>query len=654
MIGYFPTPHPDEVLYSVCARYSDLMQFPNSGTAARRFFGRRGVSAAVDLPSGLDHLIRVLPQGHCYTVSSFIKNNTLEPFYAAFLPLDRLDAIQDDMRESGNNHIYTRLGINVRELKQPDYLRFCPLCIRADRKQFGETYWHRVHQILGIDVCPDHKVFLEMSGVQWQQRSNSGKVTSAEKAVTGLPHRALSLANSGNAILLKIARDAAWLLTRSEQPLGNKMIRQRYYNLLLERGYAYYNGRIRTTKLIKAFLEFYSPQFLTDIQCQIIGRDKCWLTRLVNPHKAVTVQPPLHHLLLITFLGVTAKSFFTSFHEFKPFGDGPWPCLNRATKHFGKPLIKECHITDNIIKKKTGRPLGIFGCKCGFIYNRVGPDNSGDDRLRIDSVQTYGQAWENLLRKYWSNLDITVQVIADRLGVSHLTITRHAIRLKLPMNTPCSRVVSKNLIRRFKNYRRTRPETLQAYRSEWITVRKENPGARRQQLIDAANFLYLWLRKNDSDWLEVNLPASCKIIQRGDRTDWKAQDHLLSTLIKKVADSIKERPGRPTRASLSEIIRNIGHRGWIENYRDKLPRTAKAIESSVESAEDFSIRRVKWSKGYYLQKGIFPSRHQFIIVAGLRTQAGTKPKVQIAIDSALEELRKAFRCNPRMDSLSMT
>jgi Tn7-like transposition protein D/TniQ len=642
MIGYFPALYPDELLYSACARYSSRMQFPNKSTAALRFFGKRGVAVVVDLPSGIDHLTMVIPQGHKYTADRFIKDHTLEPFYAAFLPPGRLRAIQNEMRTSESNHIYTRLGMNIREFKRPSHLRFCPVCVRHDRRQFGETYWHRIHQVDGVEVCPQHEVFLESSAQKWEQR-NSGNAIPADPLLTEIPARPLTLPNTKNAVLLKIAKDAAWLLEWRGATLGNDVIRQRYHNLLLEHGYAYYNGRIRTTKLINAFTDFYSPEFLADMQCHIKKQDQSWLLQLVHVHKATVVQHPVHHLLLMTFLGVTAKDFFTSFREFKPFDEGPWPCLNRASKHFGELLIEKCCITDNIVKKKKGRPLGIFECKCGFIYQRVGPDTSPTDRYRVDSVQSYGHAWESLLRKSWHDLSLTVQSIAESLGVSHLTVTRHAIRLKLPMNTAGSRMVSKKLIRQYRETRPTRIEALKKYRSRWLSFRRKYPEASRKVLMSKANSLYLWLRRNDSEWLEANLPPTQKTPPRANRLDWQGNDLKLSTLLREAVSSIKDADGRPTRVSLAAIIRKIGHRGWIENYRDKLPLSAIAIEECVESPDDFSIRRVIWARDCYVQEGLCPTRHQLIVFAGIRTKAGKSAKVQSIIDITMERLQNRFR-----------
>ena len=44
-------------------------------------------------------------------------------------------------------------------------MRFCPLCAEDDRKTYGETYWHRKHQIRNMSICTKHRCRLVESGV---------------------------------------------------------------------------------------------------------------------------------------------------------------------------------------------------------------------------------------------------------------------------------------------------------------------------------------------------------------------------------------------------------------------------------------------------------------------------------------------------------
>ena len=50
-------------------------------------------------------------------------------------------------------------------LNESRYIRYCPECAKADREKYGETYWHREHQIPRIRVCPKHRCFLENSEI---------------------------------------------------------------------------------------------------------------------------------------------------------------------------------------------------------------------------------------------------------------------------------------------------------------------------------------------------------------------------------------------------------------------------------------------------------------------------------------------------------
>ena len=89
MIGCFPDPYPDELLYSVFARLSDRMQYPSPKSLVRNLLGNEAANAAIHLPSHLGYLVDALPPGHRYTVDRLIDEHTLLPFYGPFLPPER-------------------------------------------------------------------------------------------------------------------------------------------------------------------------------------------------------------------------------------------------------------------------------------------------------------------------------------------------------------------------------------------------------------------------------------------------------------------------------------------------------------------------------------------------------------------------------------
>jgi Tn7-like transposition protein D/TniQ len=636
-LGFFTDPLPDELLYSACARFSEQSRYPNALDALHDLFGNQKISAMVDFPNRLDKLISSLPPGHRYTADRFIEENTLFPFYAPFLHPERAQIVRNEMKVEGDNHIRARLGIAAARIPLPARLRYCPKCVIDDREKYKKTYWHRNHQITGVEVCFTHAVFLESSFIPWQGRGHaSSRFHSAEEAVSNTSPRPTDLDNRKHSFFLSIARNAAWLLSQRELLLGSRVLRDRYYNLLLKRGYAYYNGRIRTTELLNEFIQFYSNEFLSSIHCPINSGGHSWVIRLLLKDKVNVVQPPLRHLLLLIFLEHTAEQIFTSISEYKPFGDGPWSCLNHAAHHFQQSIVTKCRITDCLIKKKHGRPMGTFTCKCGLVYHRIGPDHSTEDRFCTSSIQSYGPIWERSLQKLWDDTGRPLRDVGQRLGVSELTIIRHAIRLGLPMNSPGARQV--NGYERYRSYRRTMQEALSHYRTEWLTIRKSNPKATRKQLIAIASFLYLWLRKNDSVWIEKHLPKVNKPNRRIKRIDWKNEDRKLAAALKVAAQKIKNLPGRPMRASITAILKEIGHRAWVERRLTDLPLTAKAIQLHIESLESYTIRKVIWAEQSFHLEGLSPTRHQLMTRAVIRNKTGSTPAVQSAIDASMERL----------------
>lgn len=104
MIGYFPEPYPDELFYSLCARFGDRMQYPSQFAVVRTLFSTTTViTTVVDLPQYLARFVDALPPGHpCKSTDRIIDDHTLLPFYAPFLPAERLKRIRDSMlRDKG-------------------------------------------------------------------------------------------------------------------------------------------------------------------------------------------------------------------------------------------------------------------------------------------------------------------------------------------------------------------------------------------------------------------------------------------------------------------------------------------------------------------------------------------------------------------------
>jgi len=642
MITSFTDPHPDELLYSVCARYINRMRYPNKINAIRDLFGHV-IMPPVEFPNRLDYLVSSLPPNHKYTVDEFIDNYTSFPFYSQFLPIERVQPIRDDMHKDDHNCVIQRMGFNVNRAYWPDWLRFCPECVLDDRKEFKETYWHRIHQLQGINVCPIHAVFLESSKMSTRSGSIPKTRFSAETLVDETPAKHLNLSNHIHAIQLKVALCANWLLQWRGVPLGLPVLRNRYYNLLLKQGYAYYKGRIQAKKLATDFEKYFTSDYLRSLGCAFNqNTQRSWLIKLLMGSNTEISNLPIRHILLLIFLGQTAETFFTDFKEFKPFGSGPWPCLNPAADHYRQLHVNSCRV-DQGAKKHIGMPMGTFSCNCGFKYTRPGPDKSEEDKFKFSSIQSFGVVWDNALRELWEDASLTAREIGSRLGVHECTITRRGLKLRLRYPRPTSYSIAKfsnPISRRLLMTQPTPEERLNTQRQKLLTAIKANPQASRTELYLLLTYCLDWLRKHDREWLESQLPPSKGKARPAKTIDWEVRDRETAEEVEKAVASLREITGPPVRISKDAIMNKVGTRRASFEWRLlKLPLTAQTLEKCVEPFEDFLIRRILWTTECLRAKNIIPSRSVFLRKTGTVQWIFNSERVREAVDVALSKFQ---------------
>jgi len=98
------------------------------------------------------------------SMEDVVMNHTMFPYYGRFLPLERRQrAFQALVSMEGNYH--DLLPIPNRKGNADRCLRYCPVCAEHDREKYGETFWHRIHQMIGLNVCPVHGCYLMNSSV---------------------------------------------------------------------------------------------------------------------------------------------------------------------------------------------------------------------------------------------------------------------------------------------------------------------------------------------------------------------------------------------------------------------------------------------------------------------------------------------------------
>jgi hypothetical protein len=490
MIEHFPDPFPDEILYSVWARFSDLSNFHTLSDVFEELFYNRKIKPIVDLPCHLGHFFNRLPFGHSYTIDLLINNHTLLPFYSPFLPPERYKSLREQMISGNGKAVQKKaVGVNIR-IQLPLYLRYCPMCVERDREKFGACYWHRLHQVPGVVICPTHAIFLENSTVHAQSTFSRQEFISAERVIS-TPVSRQAESTPLYTFFRDIALDAAYLLNSPLSSLGDQFLKKQYSAMLAQNSFLTLGELVRKADLITAFVDYYPAELLRLMNCEVhyaLNR-QAWLTTL--PHRSNHVLHPLHHLLAIRFLGSTIQEF--CHREFKCpqfFEPGPWPCLNPVCVHY-----QQCSINTYQISEKTkGKYQGIFTCECGFSYSRysqIGSDFSSDSGTEKRAILSYGSVWESKLRELWLDPTVSQKEIARRLHISEVCLKWHVTEMHLSPIRNFSTMTGDSLLTDSTEQCRS------WYRRQWLSLLQEHPEENCSRLIERSPLVYKWLLHND-------------------------------------------------------------------------------------------------------------------------------------------------------------
>lgn len=612
MMTFFPVPYEDEVLYSVLARYHVRSGNISYKATMRDLFGSTSVAAVMDLPSNIHNLVNNMPLNSRYTEEYLIKNHTLFQFYSAFLPPERSEQVFQSMKGENGGSIYTRTGIMASSIVLNQYFKFCPTCTEEDKLQYGELYWHRVHQIPGVLVCPKHYVPLYNSLVL-VRGYNKYQYRAASEENCVKPDIDVIYAADVFEKLVRLAEDAQVLLNSDFEKRNIEWYKEQYLAKMMEMGFATVNGKVYRKRLIKEFINYYGEEFLDMVQSSVdVDNDSNWLMDMIR--KKNKTAHPIRHLLLSQFLGISLQDLFNIKMEYKPFGDGPWPCLYAASDHYLKPVVSDIKVAYSTDSKC---PVGTFSCTCGFVYTRSGPDESEDARYRFGRIKKFGQVWEEKLKELVDR-KLSLRETARLLGVDPITVKKYA--KKLGLTTYWEKRSEADVVYDYEksSYSSMKLDDKDYYRKRWNELIKQYPEMGKTQLRQVDKALFAWLYRNDREWLNQNSPDRKVTNVANNRVDWNQRDNEILSQIKGIVDNILNLDERPERITISSIGSKLGIRGLLEKHLDKLPKTKAYLDSVKETNHDFRLRRFRWAVNELEKEGEELQLWKIMRKAGIR------------------------------------
>ncbi|MBD1553155.1 TnsD family Tn7-like transposition protein [Pseudomonas typographi] len=527
---FFPAAFPDETLHSVLSRYARLFGGGSSKAAFAGSGGAASFTQNVSFPCRLGDLVESLPSGVDLSVNDIIERHTVLPYYAPFLTNEQLQHAKASITGVGKG-LMLKLGVNASRIEGTSRVRFCPMCLSEDIDVVGAAYWHRVHQLPGVLICPHHGQLLKVVDPRWYSR-NSRQLNLPDD--DGVQAHAIQINVAAHTLpgLRQIALSSLQVLTLGCGPLPASAVRACLLQGATVLGLASSSTWRLDLGRLAAHMASYFHKLPAAWEYSVLcesppGLPATWVTKLLRRPRGT--HHPLKYIVLASALEVDLTC--TSLIDSPSFS---------VVKH---------------------RPLPSTVCTSQRGLTKPVP---GADGL------------ENLPTAVWrlACAGQQAQQIAGTLGVSQVYVYR-TIRAVDGGSSAWSdaKFLSERLRRRAAfeaDY-----QLLEAHRCR------------------SYGWLYRCDRAWLSDHLAMHgtFHRGRAIVT----ATFAALDARLAVLIRDCAQRLHALPGKPIRISRTRIARELHVLSRFEKQLSKLPLCAKGLDEACESIGQFHVRRLQWA-----------------------------------------------------------
>lgn len=481
VLANFPLLLPNETLYSWCAEVASCCGGVPPHQLGKELFGWRSVALRHDLPGCLGHFSARV--GFDPADGSSPMDHTLLGYYLTTLPVEEATLIVEQIKKSPAQHIKLSLGLPSSGMTTSHPLKVCPVCVTADERTLGRSYWHLDHQYPGVALCRQHgTTLLVYSGHRapvtlsnWLRPEDALHAEWPESVPSGLPPET-------TATLYRLAELSAQLPTLGFGALSCGCVRAQYLSLLERMGQVTPSGSIRhrgTKALIERGLSTLRGLHIRGTSRQSIALIDLPLKLLVTPCRR---HHPLAHCLLLTSL--------------LPESEGA------AT--FSQLLRMPADTTPSKIKKPKEPTARTQRILTDMVESQGNSISSAARALKVTT--TTAIQWAKQLdikfraRPKWLTQSIERKICSEL--ISGKTIP-NVCEASGASQTTVHRILSANP--RVREVRRTKLlETDRArYRTEVVLAMqvRETLGGIRRECTSAYN----WLYRHDRSWLQTTL-----------------------------------------------------------------------------------------------------------------------------------------------------
>ena len=403
--GFFPTPYPDECLYSVLCRYNSQCGGAGYETVCKMLFGGlQNLAGTIFLPIKSERIDYWASPESGVTHAGIAINHTLYPYFALTYTPELCAEIERVLNGGVPASTHNRIMVLKSRRSWLKYLRYCPLCVAEDIAECGETYWHRRHQLPGSYFCTKHKTRLVNSHITTKQATTGFYPASSETQV-GTVYIAADIFDKHKEKCLKIDRESEWLLINGLSVDWQENGRDKYLKLFRNKGIVSVHGVRCDSSAIKDAVNDYWGQDFLDALFSEIPIFPEWLSRI---HMNMMSRfLPLQHILLMCVAKDYAADFVNCDVSENPFGVAPFVCENLICDHYhidGAVCMEICNFNS--------RAVGYFYCEHYGMRYKISKSKS----LRgIPVILDYGHLWTSELIRCSQDKSINIAKTAEIL-----------------------------------------------------------------------------------------------------------------------------------------------------------------------------------------------------------------------------------------------
>ena len=510
-----PTALPNETLFSRYVRHMTILGM-NENDYLKLLFNRSRVSIHPYITIGIKKASQISEEDEL----TIYKQQTLGRFFAYFTHNKSEDLYKSMLNADGDIAFRASQLVSFRESESLS-LKYCPLCAKEDIRFHGVSYWHLIHQVPGVEACPDHQTWLIHQKLPARPHLKFGLLPDSSVDSKKSSTLSYEFAKFTSILLTKITRDNS------------------YYdrNILIEK--VKKNGYLLGKK---SFKRAELTLDLFKLTCDFIHYEQGLLPHSVNDYRYTSYllsgkvsQHPFKYLLVDFWLDNIKKS-----ENIESTTD-----VTKSELIKNKTIEKQC-----ITLLKQHESLAEI--------SRL----IGKSRCYVKSV-AMKQKISFQKKPYILSESVIEQIIAMAYkGFHRSTIAKtHQVSTGSVEQIISSETGLVKIRRRYKFESKRR-----SCKAQILRALQQYPLALKQEIKQHCYAAFHWLYRHERGWLNATLPTPVKPTVQS-KIDWTRRDKELAKQIKSILCNVSEV------LSCDQLDNKIGGNGWLIRMKHKLPIT---------------------------------------------------------------------------------